>query len=84
MIFLLPPIIFESGYGMNKKYFFKNVGTILIYSLMGTFMSIFLSAFMFWGIGMTMFSPEISLKASLAFGALISATDPVSVLAIFK
>jgi solute carrier family 9 (sodium/hydrogen exchanger), member 8 len=83
MIFLLPPIIFESGYNMNKKHFFNNIGTILMFSFVGTFLSIFLSAIMFWGAGLTGYSTEFSPKAAFAFGSLISATDPVSVLAIF-
>lgn len=83
MIFLLPPIIFASGYNMNKKYFFANIGTILMFSFLGTFLSIFLSSMMFWGAGLTGYSTEFSLKAAFAFGSLISATDPVSVLAIF-
>ena len=29
-------------------------------------------------------SPDFSIRESLAFGSLISATDPVAVLAIFK
>jgi sodium/hydrogen exchanger 8 len=48
MILLLPPIIFESGYNMQKKPFFKNIGTIMMFSFMGTFIAIFFSSFMFY------------------------------------
>ena len=84
MILLLPPIIFESGYNMNKQPFFKNFGTVLAYSFLGTFIAIFSSSLMFWLVGQTPASPEFSWKDAFAFGSLISATDPVAVLAIFK
>ena len=83
MILLLPPIIFESGYNMNKKPFFKNFGTVLMYSFLGTFIAIFSSSIMFYLVGQTDWSPEFSWKDAFAFGSLISATDPVSVLSIF-
>jgi NhaP-type Na+/H+ or K+/H+ antiporter len=56
------------------------VGTVMMFSFIGTFIAIFSSSFMLY-----MFqSPEFTLKECFAFGSLISATDPVSVLAIFK
>ena len=84
MIILLPPIIFESGFNMNKKPFFANFGTVLAYSFLGTFIAIFTSSTLFWAVGQTELSPVFTWKESFAFGSLISATDPVSVLAIFK
>ena len=84
MILLLPPIIFESGYNMKKKYFFKNVGTVMLYSFLGTFLAIFSSSLMFWLVGQLGLSIQFTWKEAFAFGSLISATDPVSVLAIFK
>ena len=84
MILLLPPIIFESGYNMNKKPFFKNFGTVLAYSFIGTFIAIFASSTMFYYVGQTDLSPVFTWQEAFAFGSLISATDPVSVLAIFK
>lgn len=68
---------------MNKNSFFKNIGAILAYSFLGTFIAIFSSAIMFWTIGQII-SPNFTWKESFAFGSLISATDPVSVLATFK
>ncbi len=44
----------------------------------------FVSSAMFYAVGQTPLSIEFTLKEAFAFGALISATDPVSVLAIFK
>lgn len=84
MLLLLPPIIFESGYNMNKKPFFTNFGTVIAYSFLGTFIAIFTSAGLFYAVGQTDLSPDFTWKESFAFGSLISATDPVSVLAIFK
>ena len=84
MILLLPPIIFESGYNMNKTPFFKNFGTLMAYSFLGTFIAIFTSSILFYFVGQTDASPEFTWKEAFAFGSLISATDPVSVLAIFK
>ena len=84
MILLLPPIIFESGYNMNMTPFFRNFGTVLAYSFLGTFIAIFTSSCLFYAVGLTSLSPYFSWKESFAFGSLISATDPVSVLAIFK
>ena len=84
MILLLPPIIFESGYNMKKKYFFRNVGTVMLFAFLGTFIAIFSSSVMFYYVGQTSMSPVFTWKESFAFGSLISATDPVSVLAIFK
>ena len=84
MILLLPPIILESGYNMKKKYFFKNVGTVMLYAFLGTFIAMLSCSLIFYFAGKTPFSYEFTLKESFAFGALISATDPVSVLAIFK
>lgn len=55
LILLLPPIIFEAGYNMKKKPFCKNIGAILLYSFLGTFIAIACTSGMFllvsgWGI----------------------------------
>ena len=83
-LFLLPPIIFESGFTLNKRQFFKNFGPICTFAVYGTLMStcvIGLIVFLVskWGI-----TQNIGMLESMLFGALISATDPVTVLAIFK
>ena len=84
MMLLLPPIIFESGYNMQKKPFMKNIGSVLMFSFLGTFIAIFFSSIMFFLTGQFGWSYAFSIKDSFAFGSLISATDPVAVLAIFK
>ena len=87
MILLLPPIIFESGYNMQKKPFFRNIGTVMMFSFVGTFIAIFSSSIMFYLTGRLTpesWQPYFTLKESFAFVSLISATDPVAVLAIFK
>jgi len=81
---LLPPIIFHAGYAMKKRYFFRNLGSIFTFAFIGTAISTFtVGGFMY---GVTRVVPHlhnITFIDNLHFGALISATDPVTVLAIF-
>lgn len=87
MLLLLPPIIFESGYSLNKGPMFRNFGTVIMYSFLGTFIAIFASSTMFYFTAKytpESWQPEFTLQESFAFGSLISATDPVAVIAIFK
>ena len=58
-----------------------------MYSFLGTFIAIFSTSLIFFFGGAILpkdLVHDFSLKESFAFGSLISATDPVSVLAIFK
>lgn len=84
MILLLPPIIFESGYNINKKPFLRNIGTILIYAFLGTFINIVLASAIFYFTGRLGWSYGFSVKDSFAFGSLISTTDTVAILSILK
>ncbi|KAF8498094.1 sodium/hydrogen exchanger [Russula emetica] len=82
---LLPPIILASGYELKQESFFRNFGSILTFAFLGTFISAV-------GIGVLVYiwsilgieSLELSLLECLTFGTTLSATDPVTILAIFK
>lgn len=74
----LPTLIFESAYHINLRHFrglFKEISGLAI---IGLLISILITGFgLQYAIG-------LPLGAALLFGALISATDPVAVLSIFK
>ena len=83
---LLPPIMIEAGYTLKRKQFFKNFGTIAMYAFAGTLVT----CLAFGGILYTFAAYRlIPLEGQnpiecLIFGALISATDPVAVLAMLN
>ena len=84
MTFLLPPIIFEAGYNMNVRAFFGNLGPTAFFAFIGTFASTFIVGGIVWYAGQLGYCYPLGLLASLTFGSLISATDPVTVLAVFS
>ena len=84
MIWLLPPIIFEAGYNMDVISFISNLGPTMFFAFAGTFLSTFVVGGLVWGVGQLGLCYPMGLLASLTFGSLISATDPVTVLAVFQ
>lgn len=86
--YLLPPIIFESGYFMPNRSFFDNLGTILLFAVIGTFFNCFVIGFSIWGFsqssGVGWIPLPLNMLHCLVFASLLSAVDPVAVLAVFE
>lgn len=85
-LFLLPPIILESAYSLHDSAFFSNIGTILLFAVLGTIINAFTigpSLYFLNNIG-AIGLQNLSLLECLVFSSLISAVDPVAVLAIFQ
>ncbi|KRY56953.1 Sodium/hydrogen exchanger 9, partial [Trichinella britovi] len=80
---LLPPIIFNAGYSLKKGHFFRNIGSILMYAVCGTSLSVVVVGLVMYGFTSFVRLP-FSLSETFLFGAVISATDPITVLAIFN
>ncbi|XP_039434552.1 sodium/hydrogen exchanger 7 isoform X5 [Culex pipiens pallens] len=83
---ILPPIIFHAGYSLKRKYFFRNLGAILTFAIIGTTLSAFLIGALMYGFVQMMpnLSASFTFLDTLYFGALISPTDPLTILAIFS
>uniref|UniRef100_A0A8C2H4F1 Sodium/hydrogen exchanger n=1 Tax=Cyprinus carpio TaxID=7962 RepID=A0A8C2H4F1_CYPCA len=86
---LLPPIIFHAGYSLKQRHFFRNLGSILAYAFVGTVVSCFIIGLFMYGCVMLMkqighMGGDFFFTDCLFFGAIVSATDPVTVLAIFN
>ncbi|VAI31380.1 unnamed protein product [Triticum turgidum subsp. durum] len=83
-LFLLPPIIFQSGFSLSPKPFFANFGAIVTFAILGTFIASIVTGMLVYLGGLTFLMYKLPLVECLMFGALISATDPVTVLSIFQ
>lgn len=85
-LYMLPPIVLDSGYFMPTGPFFENVGTVLWYAVVGTLWNSI-------GIGLSLFAicqfevfglQDINLQENLLFASIISAVDPVAALNVFE
>ncbi|NKB32736.1 MAG: cyclic nucleotide-binding domain-containing protein [Pseudomonadales bacterium] len=74
----LPALVFEAGLGIPARQLRKDIAPILMLAIPALFISSFLVAF---GLSSIAGLPFI---IALLFGALISATDPVAVIGLFK
>ena len=74
----LPVLIFESGLKLDARQLIKDIVPVLTLAIPALLISTVII-----GTGMWLVLP-IKLTTALLFGALISATDPVAVVALFK
>lgn len=75
---LLPPLVFEAAYHLNLQQLRRFLPTILILAIPGVLINMLIVG------GIIAAGTGLSLQIAFVFGALIAATDPVSVVAIFR
>ncbi|XP_010546638.1 PREDICTED: sodium/hydrogen exchanger 2 [Tarenaya hassleriana] len=83
-IYLLPPIIFNAGFQVKKKQFFRNFVTIILFGAIGTIISCIIIT-----LGVTQFFKNLDIGTFdlgdyLAIGAIFAATDSVCTLQILN
>ncbi|XP_066909303.1 sodium/hydrogen exchanger 3 isoform X3 [Halyomorpha halys] len=84
-LYLMPPIILDAGYFMPNRLFFDHLGTILMFAVIGTIFNTLTIGLCLWACGLTgLYGCDTPLLEMLLFAALISAVDPVAVLAVFE
>src|SRR5579859_648797 len=74
----LPPLVFEAAFHINFAHLAHGAAGILILAVPGVILTTFIiGAFMAW-------LTPLSWAMALVFGALMAATDPVAVVALFR
>jgi len=78
LFLILPTLLFEASINIDSRLLSRNLVPILLLATVGLLISTVIVGF-----GISAVTP-LTLGAALVFGALISATDPVAVIALFK
>jgi CPA1 family monovalent cation:H+ antiporter len=75
---LVPPLVFEAAFHLNLDHLRRDFWLILLFALPGVILTTLLvGGVVAWGTG-------LAIQTALVFGALVSATDPVAVVALFR
>ncbi|KHG02521.1 Sodium/hydrogen exchanger 6 -like protein [Gossypium arboreum] len=72
------------GFSLSPKPFFSNFGAIVTFAIFGTFIASVVTGVLVYLGGLMYLMYKLPFVECLMFGALISATDPVTVLSIFQ
>ncbi|KAK1390509.1 Sodium/hydrogen exchanger [Heracleum sosnowskyi] len=83
-IYLLPPIIFNAGFQVKKKQFFRNFITITLFGAVGTLISFSIISLGAIKIFKKMDIGSLEMGDFLAIGAIFSATDSVCTLQVLN
>jgi CPA1 family monovalent cation:H+ antiporter len=78
LFIFLPTLIFESAFALDSRLLAKNLAPVLTLAAPGLLISTLIVG------GIVAAFTSLPLGPALLFGALISATDPVAVVALFK
>lgn len=81
----LPGLVFEAAFHIDFQEFWRNRATIVSLAVPGVFASIILTVAVLTPVIQTITgSHDFGWPVALVFGALIAATDPIAVIAIFR
>ncbi len=78
LFIFLPPLVFEAAFHLNLDELRRNLPTIALLAVPGVVFNMLVVG------GLVAFGAQLPLSIALVFGALIAATDPVAVVAIFR
>jgi len=78
LFLFVPPLVFESALNTNSRLLFRNLSPVAMLAVPGLLLSTAIVSFL-----LTWLTP-LDFPQALLFGAMISATDPVAVIALFK
>ncbi len=74
----VPPLVFEAAFHLNLNELRKNATYILVMAVPGVLLTMLIVGGIIW------IGTPLSLPLAMVFGALIAATDPVAVVALFR
>ncbi|MBI5828462.1 MAG: cation:proton antiporter, partial [Chloroflexi bacterium] len=74
----VPPLVFEAAFHLNFAELRRNLPQILVLAVPGVILTTLIIG------GVIAWATPLSLPVALVFGALIAATDPVAVVALFR
>ena len=78
LFFFLPPLLFEAAFHLDLRQLQRDTPTIALLAIVGVLLSTLVVG------GIVSIGTGLPLGVALVFGSLIAATDPVSVVAIFR
>jgi CPA1 family monovalent cation:H+ antiporter len=76
---LVPPLIFEAAFHLRLEDLRRDLGFILLLAVPGVILTTLVVGFL-----ISLANIGITIELALVFGALIAATDPVAVVALFR
>lgn len=78
LVLLVPPLIFEAAFHLRFKKLARDLPTILLFAIPGVLITTLLVG---WVVAR---GTGLAFETAVVFGALIAATDPVAVIALFR
>lgn len=78
LLLFLPPLVFEAAFHLDFDKLREDLPTVSAFALLGVMVTMLVTG------GILVFGLGWSWEIALLFGALVAATDPVSVVAVFR
>ena len=74
----VPPLVFEAAFNLDLEHLWRNFPAVLMLAVPGVIVTMFVVG------GIVSVTTALPMSVALVFGALIAATDPVAVVAMFR